>query len=205
MHSTRELWDEIFFAETWHAMQMGYLRRIQRLIQQHASWLKLSCTEFNYGDDSEIVDAVLTLDALAVYAREGVDLATRWVAPGKESPTAYAYSLLSNYDQFNGSIVDMAYINASSSEPLLGAHGFQAKDGRQVVLLVSRQHTGTMAVSVDLGSQYSGTAHLYRLDADHTKPSEPEQVEFSSGKTQLTMLPAAAGLLVIGTATTVVV
>jgi hypothetical protein len=140
-----------------------------------------------------------------VYAREGVDLATRWVAPGKDSATAYSYSLLGNYDQHNGSIVDMAYVDASSSEPQLGAHGFQATDGRQVVLLVSRQHAGSMAVSLDLGSHFSGTAHLYRLDADHTKPSEPEQVQISLGKAQLTMPPAAAGLLVIGNTATVVV
>ena len=44
-------------------MPMGYLRRMQNLIDQHAPWLKMSCTEFNYGDASDIVDSVLASSA----------------------------------------------------------------------------------------------------------------------------------------------
>merc|ERR1712176_893689 len=99
MRSTRELWDNSFFAETWFTMSMGYLRRLHDLIEQHAPWLKMSCTEFSYGSEKDVVDAVLTLDALAIYAREGVDLATRWTAPTLGSITSYAYTLLNNYDQ----------------------------------------------------------------------------------------------------------
>merc|ERR1712086_610145 len=137
MRQTRELWDESFFAETWFTMSMGYLRRIQRQIDQHAPWMKISCTEFSYGSD--VIDAVLTMDALAVYAREGVDLATRWTAPEKGSITSSAYDLLNN----RVSIAGMAYKNVTTSHPLLGAHGFSNETGgKELLLLICRQHEG---------------------------------------------------------------
>merc|ERR1711924_92486 len=159
----------------------GNLRRLHEIIEQHAPWLKMSCTEFAYGGDQDVADAVLTLDALAVYAREGVDLATRWTAPTLGSITAYAYSLLNNYDQNGGSIAGLHYLNATSSEPLLGAHAFGDKDGKtKAVLLICRQHEGSLVASVNLGSS-SSTVKLYRLDSDHAAPAKPETLSSTKG------------------------
>jgi hypothetical protein len=196
MRQTRELWDESFFAETWFTMNMGYIRRLRSLIQQHAPWLKMSCTEFSYGSETEVVDAVLTLDALAIYAREGVDLATRWTAPATDSVTAYAFALLNDYDQQGGSIAGLSYIGASSSEPLLGAHAFGNKDGTpKVVLLIGRQHEGELEATVNLGDAIS-TLELYRLDVGHVTPGKPEMLSVTKGSVSVTMPAVSAALLV---------
>ena len=47
---------------------------------------KLAITEYNWGNDDGISSALAQAEALAIFGREGVDLATRWVAPGGGQP-----------------------------------------------------------------------------------------------------------------------
>jgi len=196
MRGTRELWDESFFAETWHVMPLGLLRRTQKLIDQYAPWLKMSCTEFVYGADTDVVDAVLTLDALAVYAREGVDLATRWTVPTAGSVTAYAYRLLNNYDGHGGSLAGLSYVEVASSDALLGAHAFVSDDGsRQAVLLINRQYEGHMATTAKVDVATS-SGKLFRLGAGHMSPSDAELVPVNGGEVVIDLPPVSAALLV---------
>lgn len=196
MRETRELWDESFFAETWFTMSMGYLRRLRTLADQHAPWLKMSCTEFSYGNEWDVVDSVLTLNALAIYAREGVDLATRWSVPATGSITSYAYAFLNDYDQAGGSISGLSYINSESTESLLGTHAFGSADGTpSVFLLIGKHAEGNLVANVNLGVS-AAAVDLYRLDKEHASPGKPEAL--AAGSTvSVTMPPTSAALLVI--------
>jgi len=194
MRQTRELWDESFYAETWFTMTMGYLRRIQRTIDEHAPWLKISCTEFSYGlGHPDVIDAVLTVDALAIYAREGVDLATRWEAPVQGSLTSSAYDLLNN----RMSLVGMTYKNATSSHPLLGAHSFTDEHGsKDVVLLICRQHEGTLTATVSLPSGVH-SAEYWILDADYDVNSPARTAATDTGVVKIDMPPVSAAVVLL--------
>ncbi len=50
-------------------------------IAAHYPGTKLSISEYNWGSDDGISGALAQAEALAIFGREGVDLATRWVAP----------------------------------------------------------------------------------------------------------------------------
>jgi len=151
-------------------------------------------TEFSYGLwGSDIIDAVITMDALAVYAREGVDLATRWTAPEQGSIISSAYDLLNN----RVSIVGMSYKTVTSSHPLLGAHGFTDEDGsKEVVLLICRQHEGTLTATVTLPRGVN-SAKYYIFDADYVNDSPPQIAATDNGVVNVDMPPVSAAVVVI--------
>ena len=200
MRLTRELWDESFYIESWLARPAFYLRWARQLIATHAPWLNLSCTEWNYQKDfkdDDVVGAVVSVDAIGVFAREGVDLANKWSSPEPGSVADYALlHFLHNFDGQGGSIAGAAYVKVDTSSDLIGAHGFLSSDGQTVhVLLICRQYEGEVRVEVPVPEQ-EGLVSVYRLDAQHVAPSSPELTTPMSGKIVVTMPPSSAALLV---------
>lgn len=146
---------------------------------------------------SGILDSVLTLDALAIYAREGVEVAARWSVPKQNTITEYAYALLNDYDQQGGSLAGLMYFNATSSEPLVGAHAFGTKDGIvKAVLLICRQYDGELDAVVSVGS-HAVSADIYRLDSNHTTRAKPKSLAMKDGRVFVTMPAVSAALLIV--------
>ena len=205
MRLTRELWDESFYIESWLARPAFYLRWARQLIAKHAPWLNLSCTEWNYQKDfkdDDVVGAVISVDAIGVYAREGVDLANKWSSPKPGSVADYALlHFLHNYDGQGSSIAGATYVEVHTSSDQIGAHGFLSSDDQRVhVLLICRQYEGEVRVEVpvpEVDVRYqSELVSLYRLDAQHIVPASPESIAPTSGKVVVTMQPASAVLVV---------
>ena len=205
MRLTRELWDESFYIESWLARPAFYLRWARQLIATHAPWLNLSCTEWNYQKDfkdDDIVGAVISVDAIGIYAREGVDLANKWSSPEPGSVIDYALlHFLHNFDGEGSSIAGATYVEVHTSSDQVGAHGFLSSDGQRVhVLLICRQYEGEVRVEVPIPEEdvryQSELVSVYRLDAQHIVPSSPESIAPKSGKIVVTMPPASAVLIV---------
>lgn len=196
MRLHRELWDPSFYLESWNAKQAYYLRRLRSLAP---SWLNLSCTEWNYQknfNDQDLAGAVISLDALGVYVREGVYLSTKWESPTNGSVLEYALlDLLNNYDQRGGSIVGTTYVNVETSTDLLGAHGFISDQGQQYVLLLCRQVSDDLIVTITHPTNAQSVS-IYRLDMDHLKPSPPEIASVAQNEVVVRMPPVSAALLV---------
>ena len=163
----------------------------------------MSCTEWNYQkdfSDDDVLGAVISVDALAVYAREGVDLATKWTDPKPGSVMEYALlQLLTDFDQKGGSIAGSTYVNVSTSSDMLGAHGFVADEGQVRLLLIGRQVEAALDTVVELPIG-TGTAQVYRLDAQHQQPGTPETNTITDGKLHITMPALSAALVVVSTA-----
>lgn len=209
MRLTRELWDGGHFAEGWDAKPMRYLGWLNELSARHAPWLRLSCTEWNYQgdikDDNDVTGAVVSLDALGVYAQQGLALSAKWEGPAKGTVLEYAlFRFLHDYDGRGGSVVGAAYVNVTTDTTLLGAHAFSSATGSAKafqLLLISKQPTGSMTVTAHLPRTCKGKPELYRLDKDHTKPAAPEPLpllvaEAGGTTTSVTLPPVAAALVV---------
>jgi len=97
LRSLRELYDPTFVSESWigtlgdtdafHYNKPGLLPRVKAWIAQACPGTKLAITEYNWGPDQGATGALAQAEALAIFAREGVDAAMRWVAP---TPGSYA-------------------------------------------------------------------------------------------------------------------
>ena len=167
-----------------------------------------------------MVGAVQSVDALSIYAREGVDLgtlclssytntntnttppphaATKWTGPAKGTVAEYALlQFLHDYDGQGSSVAGASYVNVTTASDMLGAHGFLSANGRTFhCVLICKQYEGSMAVTVALPTKF-GTASvdLYRLDAHHLARDSPEALSVSGGSAVVTVAPMSATMLV---------
>jgi len=201
MRLHRELWDSSFYLESWNAKPAYYLRRLRNLAP---AWLSMSCTEWNYQkgfNDDDVVGAVISLDALAVYAREGVELATKWSAPRAGTVMDYALlQFLNNFDQQGSGIAGSSYLNISTSSDMIGAHGFMSAEGQLCVLLIGRQVQKSVDVDVQLPKGVEDVS-VYRLDAVHTQPGGAEKVTAAQGMVSINIPAVSAALVVVAKST----
>lgn len=90
LRATRGLWDPSYKDEGWiggdgyatqtqpNKNEVQWIPRFHRLINQHYPGTKLSMTEWNWGADGDISGGLATADALGIFGREGLHLATWW-------------------------------------------------------------------------------------------------------------------------------
>ncbi|MGA7992975.1 MAG: glycoside hydrolase family 44 protein, partial [Thermoanaerobaculia bacterium] len=102
LRTLKSLYDPAYLDESWIGQAVGQavylIPRMKAWITAHYPDTKLAISEYNWGSDDGISGALAQAEALAIFAREGVDLATRWVAPAENSRTEDAFLLYRNYD-----------------------------------------------------------------------------------------------------------
>jgi len=199
LRSPREMWDPTYVAESWYVAKIWYIRQIKQWIDLYAPWLKISCTEYNYGNDDSVSAAIANVEAFCVYAREGVDLATRWTMPKVGSITESAFKMLSNYDgQHSGLLQTPKVIHATSTDDsAISVYGFTNGEILHVVLVCKNMDRSPTATNVDLTSfATTGKADVYRLDMDHNG-TLVTTLSFSSPILSVDIPPVSATLLVV--------
>lgn len=164
LRALKSLHDPTYVDESWIGQPVRLIPRMKEWIAARAPGTKLAITEYSWGNDAGPSSALAHAEALAIYGREGVDLATRWVAPAEHSRVEDAFLLYLNYDGAGASI-DGTSVRATSDAPdAVGAYALQRDDGRLHVLLFNRD-TAVREVSATLGGTASGSARLYRFAA----------------------------------------
>ena len=76
---TRSLWDPTYTDPSWINAKIDLIPRMHEWVAQNYPGTKISLSEYNLSVSSEpIVNALIQADTLGIFAREGLDLATRW-------------------------------------------------------------------------------------------------------------------------------
>ena len=93
LRSTRSLWDPSYTDEGWigedhdatadqpSPNQVQLIPRLRQLIDDHYPGTGLGITEWNFGADGHLSGGLATADALGIFGREGLYLATFWECP----------------------------------------------------------------------------------------------------------------------------
>jgi hypothetical protein len=206
LRSLKELYDPAWVSESWisdlgdgdanHYDKPNLIPRARAWIDQYCPGTKLAITEYNWGNDDTTSGAVAQAELFGIFAREGVDLATRWVAPGANTRAERPFTLFLDYDGA-GSNVDGASVAATSANvDQIGAYAFAASGGRTIVLLTNKD-AAAHDVQVAFGESRVGTWTLYGFDADEPVHAITNGA-VSGTSIALTALPAmSANLLVI--------
>jgi hypothetical protein len=110
LRSLKSLYDPTYVDESWIG-SMGYSGGVVRLVPRLRDWIaarfpgtRIAITEYSWGGDGGTSSTLAQAEALAIFAREGVDLATRWVVPADGSRIEDAFSLYLNYDGAGGRV-----------------------------------------------------------------------------------------------------
>ncbi|MEM8995134.1 MAG: hypothetical protein AAGF23_10135 [Acidobacteriota bacterium] len=158
--------------------------------------VQLAVTEYRWGEDDGPSSAIAHAEVLAVFGREGVDLATRWVAPEPGSKVEDAFELFLDYDGA-GSAVQGDSVRATSDRPDdLGTYAVADDGGKLWLVLINRSTASLGAQVAVVGGAAPGTASFYRFDAANPL-ALGGAVAVSAGPTALSLeLPARSVTLV---------
>lgn len=206
LRSLKELYRADWVSESWisdlgdgdanHYSKPNLIPRARAWIAQYCPGTKLAITEYNWGNDDTTSGAVAQAELFGIFAREGVDMATRWVAPDPNTKVERAFTLFLNYDGAGAKVQGSSVRATSGNVDQVGAYAFTTA-GRTMLLLTNKT-TSAQSVTVNFAAAPGTSWNLYGFDA-----SQP--VHRISGGTlsqptlTLAALPAmSANLLVVG-------
>jgi hypothetical protein len=168
LRSVKSLYDPDYIDESWIGTCCG--PTAVDLIPRMKSWIatrypgtKLAISEYNWGGDTGISSALAQAEVLAVFGREGVDLATRWIAPDSGSRVEEAFRLYLNYDGQGAAVSGDSVSAVSSSVDDVGAYAVSGA-GTRLFLLLFNKATADRDAVVSLPSPLHWRARLWRFD-----------------------------------------
>jgi Glycoside hydrolase family 44 len=168
LRSLKGLYDPNYVDESWINQTVWIIPRMKQWIANRLPGVGLAITEYNWGNDNGASSTLAQAEALAIFGREGVDLATRWVAPADNSKMEDAFLLYLNYDG-QGSRVSGDSVRAVSADvDAVGAYAVRGAGSRLFVLLFNKDTADREAdVQLPAGTLTGTPAALYRFDAAH--------------------------------------
>ncbi len=162
--SLKELYDPNFIAESWINENVNMIPRLHDWIDNNCPGTKIAITEYKFGSDNGDSGVLAQAEVLAIFGREGVDLATRWVAPDDNSKAENAFKLYLNYDG-NGAKIEGSSVRAmSSNKDEVGSYAIHNSNSDKLYLLVFNKHTIAKEATINLGLTPLSIA-VYGFDA----------------------------------------
>lgn len=193
--SLKSLYDPNFVDNSWIQEPIRLIPRMKEMIAQYMPGMKLAITEYNFGNGEGITAGLAQAEALAIFGREGVDLATRFGAMTAGTSIEDAFRLYLNYDGQGSQVRGTSVRTKSSNADAVGAYTIEGADGRLYVLLFNKDTVSRQA-DIQANSTSKGTAQLYRFDAN-THVSAAGAATANPDGTLSVKLPARSATLVV--------
>lgn len=205
LRSLKELYDDSWVSESWigdlgdfdsnHYDKPQLLRRARAWIDAECPGTKLALTEYNWGADQGVTGALAQAEALAIFGREGVDLATRWVAPAPGSLVERAFSLFLNYDSAGSRVEGDSTRAISADVDVLGAYAVDLPGQRSMLLLFNKATVANTA-EINLDGARNGPWRLY----SYSESSDVAQIDsgaINGSSLSLSNLAARSAFLLV--------
>lgn len=193
LRSLRSLWDPAYVDESWIPAAVRLIPRMKEWIAAELPGTKLAITEYSWGNDDGLSSALAQAEALGIFAREGVDVATRWVAPVAGSLVEDAFRLWLDYDGAGARVAGTSVRAASSAPDAVSGYAVEAAGGPLRVVLVNRD-TVQRPVTVAIASGGFWTARVFGFDGT-TRLASLGTAAFGGGSLTLDLPPRSARLV----------
>ena len=164
LRSLKSLYDPSYVDESWIAQPVALIPRMREWIAARSPGVKLAIAEYNWGGDTGILSGLAEAEALAIFGREGVDLAARWVAPQSPSKVLEAFRLYLDYDGLGHSLEGESVRAASANVDDVGAYAIRLS-GADLAVLLFNKATSIRTADVSVEGGVTGQARLFRFDA----------------------------------------
>ncbi len=175
LRSLKELYDPSWQSESWIS---DVAVKVVQLIPRMRAWrdtycpeMKLALAEYKWGKDDTLSGALAQAEALAIFGREGLDMATRWVVPQPGSLAEDAYRLFRNYDGAGGQVSGDSVRAVSSAVDGVASYAVRSGGGRLFVLLFNKDTVAREVTVTVAGGVTSSNATLWRLDGTGLAPA----------------------------------
>jgi hypothetical protein len=209
LRSLKSLYDPTYTDESWINANMYMIPRMRDMIAKNYPGTKMAFTEYNFGGvndsndppaarDNGITAALAQSEALAIFAREGLDIATRWVMPLTNTRVEDGFKLFMNYDGAGAKVAGDSVRAVSSNIDNVGAYAIRASGaGTPVYVLLFNKSTLSQSVNLTISGGLSGNLTLYRYDGTNRLGAGGTGVPGAGGVIPLT-LPARSAWLGVG-------
>jgi hypothetical protein len=165
LRSVRELWDPTWVSESWINQPVYLIPRLRQWIDARCPGVKIALTEYRWGTDDGGSSALAHAEVLALFGREGVDLATRWVAPEPDSLVESSFRLFLDYDAA-GARVHGDSVRATADDPdALGAYAVRGADDTLWIVLINRETHPLEVTVTSVADWMPESAPVYRFDS----------------------------------------
>lgn len=199
LRSVKSLYDPTYVDESWIGVPVQLIPRMKDILARKAApGTKLAITEYNWGGDDGLSSALAQVEVLAIFGREGVDLATRWVAPEPGSRVEEAFLAYLDYDGAGAKVEGESVRATSADVDDVGAYAIHRGDGRLFVVLVNKATSERTAQVTVLGG-LSGPLEAWSFDGASRWGSRGAVSE--SGGVFSIVMPARSAWLVVGATT----
>jgi len=165
LRSLRSLWDPAYVDESWIPDAVRLIPRMKEWIAAELPGTKLAITEYSWGNDDGLSSALAQVEALGIFAREGVDVATRWVAPAAGSLVEDAFRLWLDYDGAGARVAGASVRASSSAMDAVSGYAVEAPGGPLRVVLVNRD-TALRPVTLSVAGGGSRAVRLFGFDGE---------------------------------------
>ena len=137
---TRSLWDPTYTDPSWINAKIDLIPRMKRWVARYYPGTKISLSEYNLSVGSDPVqNALIEADALGIFAREGLDLATRWSLPNDGNLIGDAFKIYRDYNGHHAEFGNTWISSTSSNQGELAVYGAQrSSDGAYTVLVINK-------------------------------------------------------------------
>ncbi len=177
LRALKELYDPNWISESWIGSvgepPIQLLPRMKGWIAARCPALGLAVTEYRWGGDDGTSGALAQAEALALFGREGVDLATRWVAPSIGSRSEDAFRFFLDYDSnpangFQKVSGDSGRVVRTVGTPddvgVYAVHGPGGLSNGQLFVLLFNHQTTSANATVSFTLPVAGPAVLWRFN-----------------------------------------
>lgn len=196
LKSLKALYDPAFRdSSSWIGEPVNLIPRMKEMIERTAPGTKLAITEYNFGNGRGISSGLAQAEAMAIFGREGVDLATRWGQPLAATPLEDAFKLFLDYDGQGGQVRGDSVKTVSSHVDMVGAYSVHGPDGKLYILLFNKD-TAPKVVDTQLTGTAVSQGKLYRFDAANRLG---QAGALQLGGSFSLELPARSATLIVGT------
>jgi len=163
LRSLKELYDPDYVSESWIAQPVKLIPRMREWIDDACPGVGLAVTEYRWGSDDGPSGALAQAEVLAIFGREGVDVATRWVSPDSGTRTEDAFRLFLDYDGALSRVVGDSVRAVSADVDVLGAYAVRTPDDELLVLLFNKDVLPRLA-EVEIAATLEGTGDAFFFD-----------------------------------------
>ena len=168
LRSTRALWDPNYVDESWikdlgpdHS-KINFIPRMKKMIADNYPGTKIAITEYNWGQESNIIGALTHADLLGIFGQEGVDLASFWGGEHTKQPWSYAFRMFRNYDGKGSEFGETSVTAKSSDRDQMAIYAsIRTKDKHLIVLVVNKSGSESDAKVAINGFDHSANAKTY--------------------------------------------
>lgn len=195
LRTVGSLYDPNYVDESWIGEPVAFIPRMKTWIADHCPGTRLAITEYHFGGDSGLSSALAQAEVLAVFGQQGVDLATRWVAPEPGSLVEDAFRLFLDYDGQGGRVVGDSVQATSNAPGSLSAFAVDGGGGTLFVLLINKDTQGHTA-NVSIAGTGNAPAAQYVLGGGGLAAAAA--VAFTGGIADVPVAARSAALLVVG-------